>query len=70
MNNTLSYILNKNTLHEDFKLIAKKIICEERITVKDGIRLFDAELSYLGALANYIREKNTRTIPISIEIYT
>ena len=57
MNNTLSYILNKNTLHEDFKLIAKKIISEERITVKDGIRLFDAELSYLGALANYIREK-------------
>ena len=48
----LSTFQQEYTSLKDFKH-HKKIIYEERITVKDGIRLFDAELSYLGALANY-----------------
>ena len=40
------------------KAIAKKVICEERITVKEGIYLFEkGELGFLGSLSNYIRTK-------------
>jgi len=38
--------------------IAEKVFNEERITTKEGIYLYEqAEVSYLGILANYIREK-------------
>ncbi len=55
----MSHILLKDKnldsyLHE----IATKVYNDERISVEDGIYLYDnAELGYLGALANYIREK-------------
>ena len=38
--------------------ITDKVKNEERITFDEGVYLFDnAEVSYLGALANHIREK-------------
>ena len=57
MNNTLSHILENKSLNADFKKIAEKVISGERITTQEGIRLFDADLSFLGSLANFIREK-------------
>lgn len=57
MNHSLSYILENNTLHADFKAIAKKVINNQRITISEGIRLFDADLSFLGSIANFIRER-------------
>ncbi len=43
---------------ETLKTIANKVINDERITSEEGVYLFDnAELGYVGSLANYIREK-------------
>ena len=42
----------------DLKKIASKILTRERITKEDGILLFEkGSLSYLGSLANYVREQ-------------
>ena len=57
MNNTLSHILENKSLNADFKKIAEKVIGGERITAEEGIRLFDADLSFLGSIANFVREK-------------
>ena len=70
MNSTLSHILENKSLNADFKKIAEKVISGERITAQEGILLFDADLSFLGSLANFIREKNIKTLLISIETYT
>jgi aminodeoxyfutalosine synthase len=40
-----------------FHTIAKKVLDGERITVEEGIQLFEADLPFLGALANHIREE-------------
>ena len=41
----------------DLKLIGEKVIARERITFDDGVLLFEkGSLSYVGALANYVRE--------------
>lgn len=54
---TLENITQSN-IAEEFKQIAKKVYNEERITVEEGVLLFEkADLNYLGSLANYIREK-------------
>ncbi|MFT5667101.1 MAG: aminodeoxyfutalosine synthase [Vicingaceae bacterium] len=54
---TLENIIQSN-IAEEFKQIANKVYNEERITVAEGILLFEkADLNYLGSLANYIREK-------------
>jgi len=54
---TLENILQSN-ITEEFKQIARKVYNEERITVEEGVLLFEkADLNYLGSLANYIREK-------------
>lgn len=46
--------LNDNTL----KLIAQKVVDGNRITTDEGLYLFEnAELGYLGVLANFIREQ-------------
>ena len=57
MKNTLSYIFENNSLNANFKKITEKVIIGERITSEEGIRLFDADLSFIGTLANFIREK-------------
>ncbi len=55
---TISSILADSNLHSDFQNIANKVVNKERITSQEGLRLFDAELSYLGALANHIRQEH------------
>jgi aminodeoxyfutalosine synthase len=54
----LTVLLNNPRLIPELKSIAEKVYKNERISFDEGVLLFEkAELSYLGALANYIREK-------------
>lgn len=51
-------LLNNPHLLPELKKIAEKVYNSERITFEEGVLLFEkGELSYLGVLANYIREK-------------
>jgi aminodeoxyfutalosine synthase len=53
---TISPLLNISD--PELKLIGEKIIHSQRITQEDGLLLFEkGTLSYLGALANFVREK-------------
>lgn len=55
---TLTVLLNDPRLSTELKSIAEKVYNNQRITFDEGVLLYEkAELSYLGALANYIREK-------------
>ncbi|WP_448698632.1 aminofutalosine synthase MqnE [Mucilaginibacter sp. AW1-3] len=54
----LTVLLNNPRLSPELKSIAEKVYQNERITFDECVLLYEkAELSYLGALANYIREK-------------
>ncbi|MDA9554862.1 aminofutalosine synthase MqnE [Pelobium sp.] len=54
----LDTLLKDQNLPETHRLIAEKVKKSERITFDEGVYLYEnAELSYLGILANYIREK-------------
>src|SRR6201989_1885697 len=54
----LLFLLQNPHLSADLKHIAQKVLRNERIAFDEGVLLFEkAELSYLGALANYIRQK-------------
>ena len=58
MNNQALEILTDNTLPNELKLIAGKVITGKRITDDEGLLLFEkASLPFVGALANHIREK-------------
>jgi len=60
MNQTskIATILNDPKLSSEMKEIGQKVIAGERISQEEGLLLFEkGELGYLGALANYIREK-------------
>ena len=51
-------ILNSSSYSNELKAIAKKVFNDERITFDEGVLLYkEAELGFLGTLANYIREK-------------
>ncbi len=51
-------LIEKFDLSKDLKRIAQKVVAKERITVDEGILLFEeGELNFLGALANGIRER-------------
>ena len=74
-------VLNDPNLDADLKRIAQKVFADERISEEEGLLLFEkGELSYLGALANYIREKrhgnktyfnrNFHVEPTNVCIYT
>jgi aminodeoxyfutalosine synthase len=53
----LSIIINDQDLSEQLRLIARKVLAQERVTFDEGVYLYEhAELGYLGALANHIRE--------------
>jgi aminodeoxyfutalosine synthase len=57
-NPSIDTILKDNTLGKELQGIAKKVYQGERISQEEGLHLFEeAPLGYLGALANYIREK-------------
>lgn len=54
----LDILLLDPNLASPLKAIAQKVKDNERITFEDGIYLYkNAELGYLGVLANYVREK-------------
>jgi len=51
-------LIKQSTIDKQLINIAQKVYSEERITDEEGIYLFNnAEVGYLGILANYIREK-------------
>lgn len=55
--------LHKGTIHPLLKGIAEKVIENERITFNEGVLLFEkADLSFVGLLANYIREKKHQSL--------
>jgi aminodeoxyfutalosine synthase len=57
-NNQLTFLLNDADLPDTLRTIAKKVQDQQRITFDEGVYLFEhAELGYLGALANHIRER-------------
>lgn len=54
----LQYLIQDPDLDSDLRTIAQKIAQNERISFEEGVMLYEkAELSYLGVLANYIREQ-------------
>jgi aminodeoxyfutalosine synthase len=54
----LDILLHNPNLASPLKAIAQKVKDNQRITFEDGVYLYEnAELSYLGVLANFIREK-------------
>lgn len=58
MNNGIETILNTNTLSKELKRIAEKVIQGERLSDEEGLLLFEkAELAFVGALANLVRER-------------
>jgi aminodeoxyfutalosine synthase len=55
---TLTVIINDPDLSAQLRLLAQKVLNQERITFDEGVYLYEhAELGYLGALANHIRER-------------
>lgn len=54
----LAILLNNKNISSELRAIAQKVSDGKRITFDDGVYLYkNAELSYLGVLANYIREQ-------------
>lgn len=55
---TLDILLHNQHISEPLKAIAQKVKDKQRITFDEGMYLYEhAELSYLGVLANFIREE-------------
>jgi aminodeoxyfutalosine synthase len=53
-------ILNSSLYSQDLKNIAAKVFAGERISFDDGVKLYkEAELGFLGVLANFVREKKS-----------
>jgi aminodeoxyfutalosine synthase len=58
MMNDLSLLLQDPNLSADHKAIAQKVMDNKRISFDEGVFLFEhGELAYLGALANFVRER-------------
>jgi aminodeoxyfutalosine synthase len=58
MQTNASTLIDLTNLSSDLKSIAHKVFNGERISIEEGIALYEkAELSYLGVLANFVREK-------------
>ncbi len=58
MPDSIQGLLNSPGLSPQHRLIAAKVLQNERITFEEGVFLYEhGELPYLGMLANYIREK-------------
>jgi len=57
-NRTIEVLLSDKNLDANLRKIAEKVFAEERISEEEGLYLYEkADLSYVGALANFIREK-------------
>jgi aminodeoxyfutalosine synthase len=51
-------LIQKSSIGSDLKKIAKKVFSSQRITIEEGLMLYEtADLSFLAILANYVREK-------------
>src|ERR1043165_6767834 len=58
MISSFSAALNLSAVSDNLKVIAEKVLNGKRISAKEGLTLFEeGELSFLGALANTVREK-------------
>ncbi len=77
----LSALIDDPTLDGRLRTIAEQVIAGQRVTPEDGLYLYEAaDLGYLGALANHIREKrhgdatyfnrNFHLEPTNVCIYT
>ncbi|MGJ1432431.1 aminofutalosine synthase MqnE [Sphingobacterium spiritivorum] len=54
----IDFLINDSRLDPELRRIAEKVVAGERIEFEEGVLLYEkGELSYLGVLANYIREK-------------
>lgn len=54
----IDFLINDSRLEPELRRIAEKVVAGERIEFEEGVLLYEkGELSYLGVLANYIREK-------------
>src|SRR5690606_25372721 len=54
----LNFLISNKNLDSDLRHIAEKVRADQRITFEEGVMLYEkGEVSYLGVLANYIREK-------------
>jgi aminodeoxyfutalosine synthase len=80
-NNQLTFLLNDANLPETLRIIARKVQDQERITFDEGVYLYEnAELGYLGTLANHIRmrkhgdktyfNRNFHIEPTNLCVYT
>ncbi len=57
-NRSLGLLMNDPQLGTEFKNIAQKVAQDERLTQEEGLFLFkEADVSFVGTLANYVREK-------------
>ncbi len=79
--NPLEVIIENSSLDPQLVAIAHKVLAEKRISPEEGLYLFnEGELNFLGALANYIRDKkngnyvyfnkNFHIEPTNVCIYT
>ena len=61
MENPQELIFASHALSPELKTIATKVLNQERISFDEGVYLYKhANLSYLGTLANYIRERKNK----------
>ncbi len=51
----LKMLISNLSLDKSLKEIGDKVLSGERITFEEGVSLFNADLGYVGALANFIR---------------
>lgn len=57
-NHSTEAILDFKGISEDLKNIAQKVLNGQRISTQEGIQLYyEGELGFIGALANFVREK-------------
>ncbi len=79
--NNTKEIINNSSYSNELKSIANKVFNGERITFDEGVLLYkEAELGFLGTLANYVREKkngnyvyfnhNFHVEPTNVCVYT
>lgn len=60
---TFGILLENPALDSGLKAIALKVLSAERISVEEGVYLFEkADLSYLGVLANHVRELKNKDL--------
>ena len=54
----IEVLINSLSLTPELKTIGEKVLNNERINFEEGVLLFEkADLGYVGALANHIRNK-------------